>query len=135
MNILKIQIIKNKVNKTLASLIIDKQLKQIAQGQVAKRATEAAANKLNQTVTTESFVKKNLNKNVNKNNLSEPALNVDHGDIFRREFSITNDSSINSSLMIVSKKRVSFHEQVLETDVISGNSTFKPIVNYKYRNC
>lgn len=107
---------KKQNSKTLASLLIDKQPKQGAHGQVAKRAAEAAAHKFMQPASTDLFLKQNLMNN--RKNSSEPSLNVDHGDIFRREFSITNESSNNSSLMIVSKKRVSFHEQVLETDVV-----------------
>ena len=42
-----------------------------------------------------------------------------------------NTFATSSNLTMGSKKRVSFHERVLETDVASGNSVYKPIITYK----
>jgi len=97
---------KNKPTKTLASLVIDKQLnQQKSVGSVAKRSIEAANNKFSNPVLSDSFMKASSGSTIQ-----------DHPtEIYRKDFSITNDSSVNSTRFletIVSKKRVSFHEQV-----------------------
>jgi hypothetical protein len=56
------------------------------------------------------------------------------------ESNVLENTTANSGLVSTSsylsllKKRVSFHEQVIETDVDSGNITFKPITNFKNFN-
>ena len=151
---------RTKQSKTLAAFVHEKQQHQQQHQQqqqqfISRMAETAISSKYSmQPALSESFIKHNISSSfinnktasssdgvggdhvikANSNPVLSAIVNNDTSELFRREYSITNDSSHNSSMMIVSKKRVSFHEQVLETDVVSGNSTLKPIVNFKFKN-
>jgi hypothetical protein len=143
-----------KQSKTLASFVIDKQQQQQHQQEqlnralISRMADTSINNRFIQPVLNESYIKNNIANNlahnmttpsnnvakVNSNPILSTIVNNDTSELFRREYSMTNESSHNSSMLLVSKKRVSFHEQVLETDVVSGSTTLKPITNYKLKD-